>query len=96
MMYQALVEIRAAGIPALAGVRGYSYQAPHRGSPFQCDSDWDYLGWEEIDWVLLDRRGRPASWLDRKLTKTDREEINRELLELAAAARRQWAEEGDL
>ena len=96
MMYQALVEIRAAGIPALAGVRGYSYQAPHRGSPFQCDSDWDYLGWEEIDWVLLDRRGRPASWLDRKLSKADREEINRELLELAAAARRQWAEEGDL
>lgn len=91
-MYQALVEIRAAGIPALAGVTHYSYQAPFRGSPFRCDSDWDYYGFEEIEWDLLDRRGRSAPWLDRKLSQSERGEITRHLLELAAARR----EGGDL
>ncbi len=95
-MYQALVEIRAAGIPALAGVFSYAYQAPFRGSPYRCDSDWDYYGCEEIEWELLDRRGCPAPWLERKLTKTDREEITRELLERAANARREARNGGDL
>jgi hypothetical protein len=86
-MDQVLVEIRAAGIPALAGVTHYSYQAPFRGSPNRCASDWDYYGFEEIEWDLLDRKGRPAPWLARKLSPQDREEITRHLLDLAAAAR---------
>ena len=49
-----------------------------------------------MEWELLDRRGKPAPWLDRKLSKEEREEITSHLLALAAAARRQWAEEGDL
>ena len=95
-MYQALVEIRAAGIPALAGVFSYSYQAPFRGSPYRCDSDWDYYGCEEIEWELLDRRGCPAPWLDRKLSPADRAAITSHLLELAAIARRAEREWGDL
>lgn len=86
-MDQVLVEIRAAGIPALAAVTHYAYQAPFPGSPYRCDSDWDYYGSEEIEWALLDRRGRPAPWLDRKLSRHDRAEITRHLLTLAAATR---------
>ena len=96
MMYQALVEIRAAGIPALAGVFSYSYQPPFRGSPYLCSCSDDFYGHEEVEWELLDRRGKPAPWLDRKLSPADREGITRELLERAANARRAEREWGDL
>lgn len=29
----------------------------------------------DLDWCVLDQRGRPASWLERKLTGYDRAEI---------------------
>ena len=56
----------------------------------------DSYGHEEVEWDLLDRRGKPAPWLDRKLSKADREGITRELLELAATARREARNGGDL
>ena len=90
------VVMRIAGVPCLIGVTGYLYQPPCKGHPSTCASDWDYYGYEEFEWEILDRRGKPAPWLDRKLTQADRAEITRALLERAAAARRQWAEEGDL
>ena len=90
------IVMRIAGVPCLIGVTGYLYQPPCKGHPSTCASDWDYYGYEEIEWEILDRRGKPAPWLDRKLSPADRGEITRELLELAAAARRQWAEGGDL
>jgi hypothetical protein len=92
VMDQVLVEIRAAGIPALAAVTHYAYQEPFRGSPNRCAADGDYYGCEEIEWALLDRRGRSAPWLDRKLSPRDRAEITRHLLALAAA----WRAGGDL
>ena len=94
--YLEQVPVRARGIPALAGITYYDYQAPLRGSPYRCDSDWDYYGCEEIEWELLDRRGCPAPWLDRKLSPADREEITSHLLELAATARREARNGGDL
>ena len=90
------VVMRIAGVPCLIGVTGYLYQPPCKGHPSTCASDWDYYGYEEIEWEILDRRGKPAPWLDRKLSPADRGEITRALLERAATARRQWAEEGDL
>ena len=90
------IVMRIAGVPCLIGVTGYLYQPPCKGHPSTCASDWDYYGYEEIEWEILDRRGRPAPWLERKLSKGERGEITSHLLELAAAARRQWAEEGDL
>ena len=60
------IESRISGIPCLIrvthfeSVRGsYSYNAP---------SDMDYYGYTECEWEVLDRRGRPAAWLERKLT----------------------------
>lgn len=90
------IVMRIAGVPCLIGVTGYLYQPPCKGHPSTCASDWDYYGYEEIEWEILDRRGKPAPWLDRKLSPADRGEITRALLERAATARRQWAEEGDL
>jgi hypothetical protein len=90
------IVMRIAGVPCLIGVTGYLYQPPCKGHPSTCASDWDYYGYEEIEWEILDRRGKPAPWLERKLTKTDREEITRELLERAANARRAEREWGDL
>jgi hypothetical protein len=79
MTYLAEIESTVAGIPCLIGVtefssvRGsYSYNAP---------SDMDYYGYTESDWEVLDRRGRPAAWLDRKLTGSDRCRIEREIEE---------------
>lgn len=79
MTYLAEIESTVAGIPCLIGVtefssvRGsYSYNAP---------SDMDYYGYTESDWEVLDRRGRPATWLERKLSDADRSRIEREIEE---------------
>jgi len=79
MTYLAEIESTVAGIPCLIGVtefssvRGsYSYNAP---------SDMDYYGYSESAWDVLDRRGRPAAWLERKLTDADRSRIEREIEE---------------
>lgn len=71
--YVAEIEARVAGIPCKIGVthfeseRGsYSYNAP---------SDIDFYGYTEMDYEVLDRRGRPAAWLERKLDKTERADI---------------------
>lgn len=79
MTYIAEIESRIAGIPCLIGVihfnsvRGsYSYNAP---------SDMDYYGYTESEWEVLDRRGRPAAWLERKLTDRERSRIDEEVFE---------------
>jgi hypothetical protein len=79
MTYLAEIESTVSGIPCLIGVTefssvsgSYNYNAP---------SDMDYYGYTESDWEVLDRRGRPAAWLDRKLTDADRSRIEREIEE---------------
>ena len=74
-----LMETRVAGIPCTARidhvnvVKGsYSYNAA---------SDHDYHGYSEVVWELCDRRGRPAPWLDKKLTNADAARIENEILE---------------
>jgi hypothetical protein len=79
MSYIAEIESRVAGIPCLIGVLSfdsvqgsYSYNAP---------SDMDYYGYTESEWDVLDRRGRPAAWLECKLTDDDRQRIEQEIAE---------------
>lgn len=57
------------GIPCLIGVTHYlkvngshSYNAP---------SDMDYHGYTECDYDILDRKGYPAAWLERKGVDSD-------------------------
>lgn len=80
--YLAEFEHRISGIPCLIGVSYFHYQPPWRGSAHTCDSDLDYYGYTEIDFDVLDRRGRKADWLERKMTDDDRTEIENTAKEL--------------
>lgn len=79
MSYVAEIESRVAGIPCLIGVSHFDCV---RGSySYNAASDWDYYGYSESEWDVLDRRGRPAAWLERKLTDDDRQRIEQEIAE---------------
>ena len=73
------IETRVSGIPCIAKVTHYSRQEPHRGSAQSCDSDWDYTGFTECEFDILDRSGKPAAWLERKVTDDDRQRIEQEI-----------------
>lgn len=71
--YLAEIETRVAGIPCLIGVIDYSSV---KGSySYNAPSDLDFYGYTECDWDILDRRGRPAPWLQRKVTTRDEADI---------------------
>jgi hypothetical protein len=79
MSYIAEIESRVAGIPCLIGVTHFDCV---RGSySYNAASDMDYYGYSESEWDVLDRRGRPAAWLERKLTDDDRQRIEQEIAE---------------
>jgi hypothetical protein len=79
MTYLAEIESTVAGIPCVIGVTEFSSV---RGSySYHADSDMDYYGYTESEWVVLDRRGRPAAWLERKLTDAERSRIEQEVAE---------------
>lgn len=75
-------ETRIAGIPAMIGVTYFHNQPPWRGSAHTAPSDLDYYGYFELEYDVLDRRGRPAPWLERKLDDDARIEIQNQALEL--------------
>jgi len=71
--YIAEIDSRVAGIPCKIGVTEYNST---RGSySHNADSDLDFYGYTEMDFEVLDRRGRPAAWLERKLDKDERADI---------------------
>jgi hypothetical protein len=79
MSYITEIESRVAGIPCLIGVSHFDCV---RGSySYNAASDMDYYGYSESEWDVLDRRGRPAAWLERKLTSADRDRIEQEIAE---------------
>ncbi len=49
----------------------FSYNAP---------SDWDYYGYQEIEFTVLDRKGYPAPWLEKKLSDDDVSRIETEII----------------
>lgn len=71
--YIATLNARVDGIPCLVGVESF-YIEPGSHS-FHAASDWDYHGYAEMEYDILDRRGRPAPWLEKKLDKFSRQEI---------------------
>jgi hypothetical protein len=75
MSYIAKIESRVANIPCIIGVEDYQ---DGNGNPW-CDSDVDYYG--NSEWVVCDRRGRYAPWLERKLSKADISRIENEISE---------------
>jgi len=71
--YLATIEHRVAGIPCLIGVTDFTSVS---GSyAYNAQSDLDYHGYTECDYRVLDRRGRVAPWLERKLDKSAQADI---------------------
>jgi hypothetical protein len=69
----AQVEFCLKGIPCLIGVIDYSCV---KGSySYHAPSDWDYYGYSDIEWELLDRKGYRAKWLEYKLDDDTNAEI---------------------
>lgn len=90
------LDTRVCGIPCIVRVTHYEC-VPGSGSRWSAASDLDYYGWEECEYDILDRRGRPAPWLERKMTDAERERIDMEIAQAyrdeddCAAA--DWAEQ---
>lgn len=59
---------RVAGIPCQIGVLSYRHYPPVSANPRACHSDLEHYGYSEVDYVVLDRNGRPAEWLQRKVS----------------------------
>lgn len=70
-------ESRVCGIPCLIEViscvvvKGNSW----------ADNHDDYHGYAEVEFDVLDGRGRPAPWLSRKMSLSDRNDVESEILE---------------
>ncbi len=71
------IQTRVAGIPCIIGVT--HYQSVRGSYNRHADSDWDYHGYTECEFVVCDRRGRPAPWLQKKMTSTDESRIEHEI-----------------
>lgn len=75
MTYEAEIETRVAGIPCIVAVEEYFEGSYNHNAA----SDVDYYG--SCSWVVLDRRGRAAPWLERKLTSEECRRIDSEVAE---------------
>ena len=75
--YLEIIPTHVKGIPAQLGVTHFVDQP---ADPTSWDSDWDYYGYTEVEMDLLDRKGYPAAWLEKKLTDDDREELKNEAI----------------
>jgi hypothetical protein len=67
-----------AGIPCLIQIDRCFVQKP---MGLRADSDWDCYGYKEVEFTVLDRKGYPAKWLERKLTDDDTDRIETQILE---------------
>lgn len=72
-----VLDSRVAGIPCKIQVLSYHHQEPMGRS---AGSDWDCYGYTSIEFDVLDARGRPAPWLERKLNSDDRNAIEQEII----------------
>lgn len=75
-------ETRVAGIPCICKVTYFSPGAPGRysGPPEDCYPEEPV----EFEFEILDSRGRPAEWLERKLTDQDSDRLCEEFLGMRA------------
>ena len=72
-----IFDSRIAGIPCQIEITHYA--PPERGF-ITCMSS-EPLDPGELEWIVLDRRGREADWLADKLTKADRQRIDDEAVD---------------
>lgn len=72
------IESRIDGIPCLIDT-GYIHVTKGTYS-LQAETPSEYYGECEIEFAVLDRRGRPAPWLERKLTDDIISDIETQIL----------------
>ena len=72
-------ESTCCGIPCIIRVTSWEGYVPARlsGHP----DNWAPAEGGEGDWEILDSKGRPAPWLERKMTSDDQSRITQEVFE---------------
>lgn len=50
----------------------------------RADSDWDYYGYTEREWFVVDRKGYRANWLEKMIGRDEERRINSEIDEVMA------------
>lgn len=75
-----LIEARVAGIPCTVRVDTCTIVGPWKGPASSAPSADDYYGYEEIEFTVCDRRGRPAPWLEKKMSRKDEDEITAKII----------------
>jgi hypothetical protein len=73
-----LIDVTARGIPCLANVKHYAF---FRGQGINADSDWDAYDHWELDYDIVDRKGRPAKWITDKMIDKDWEYVEEQIIE---------------
>jgi hypothetical protein len=69
--YMAELETRICGIPCIIGVTSYYEDA----------GSWDCPPDSDCEYEILDRKGYPAAWLERKMTAKDEDNLYQEVCE---------------
>ena len=71
-----LIDVRLAGIPATVDVHSAIHTVPDK----RADSDWDYYGGWSLEYTICDSKGRPAPWLEVKLSQKDLAQIEETII----------------
>lgn len=77
-----ILATRIQGIPCRVRVTRYFHQ-PAMG--YWADSPEDCYGYTEVEFEVLDGRGRKAPWLERQMLSEDRAAIEQEIIAAKAA-----------
>jgi hypothetical protein len=73
MNYLETIPHRVAGIPCLIGV--ISHKSVKGSFNYNDVSDLDYYGYSDSQFHVLDRRGRRATWLEKKLNDREQQSV---------------------
>lgn len=78
-------EHRVCGIPCIVAVTSWEAYVPAKtyGPPENCHPEEGGCG----EWEIRDRRGRPAAWLERKMSEEERERIDELVFEYMESQR---------
>lgn len=74
-----IISARIGGIPCTIDIVRFEHKAPNYS--YSAETDMDFYGYTIIDYRVLDRRGRPAPWLERKMDEKEREALERYITE---------------
>ena len=72
MIYDVEIETRVRGLPCIIGV---TYYMKVRPNPY-ATNDWEYNGYTERGYDILDRRGYKAKWLEDTMTQKDFDHVD--------------------